>query len=60
LLPRPGPDGLGAARDRDVHRSTESTLTYIHLSGRELSAKLNRSITHLHAQRIDMLTGSDP
>ena len=41
------------------HRSTESTLTYIHLSGRELSAKLNRSITHLHAQRIDMLTGSD-
>ena len=41
------------------HRSTESTLTYIHLSGRELSAKLNRSIMHLHAQRIDMLTGSD-
>jgi integrase len=38
------------------HRSTESTLTYIHLSGRELSAKLNRSMTHLHAQRITMLT----
>jgi site-specific recombinase XerD len=40
------------------HRSTESTLTYIHLSGRELSAKLNRSLTHLHAQRVDMLTGA--
>jgi integrase/recombinase XerD len=39
------------------HRSTESTLTYIHLSGRELSAKLNRSMTHLHAQRISMLGG---
>lgn len=38
------------------HRSTESTLTYIHLSGRELSAKLNRSQTHLHAQRVGMLT----
>jgi integrase/recombinase XerD len=41
------------------HRSTESTLTYIHLSGRELSAKLNRSMTHLHAQRVSMLTSSD-
>jgi site-specific recombinase XerD len=41
------------------HRSTESTLTYIHLSGRELSAKLNRSMTHLHAQRVTMLTAAD-
>jgi site-specific recombinase XerD len=41
------------------HRSTESTLTYIHLSGRELSAKLNRSVTHLHAQRVTMLTAAD-
>jgi integrase/recombinase XerD len=43
------------------HRSTESTLTYIHLSGRDLAEKLNRSMTHLHAQRISMLTaaGSD-
>jgi integrase len=40
------------------HRSTESTLTYIHLSGRELSAKLNRSMTHLHAQRVTMLTAA--
>lgn len=38
------------------HRSTESTLTYIHLSGRELAAKLNRSMIHIHAQRISMLT----
>lgn len=37
------------------HRSTESTLTYIHLSDRELSAKLNRSMTHLHAQRVSTL-----
>ena len=38
------------------HRSTESTLRYIHLSGRDLAAKLNRSMTQLHAQRIAMLT----
>ncbi|MBC7559358.1 MAG: site-specific integrase [Dermatophilaceae bacterium] len=38
------------------HQSTETTLRYIHLSGRELSAQLNRSMTHLHAQRINMLT----
>ena len=41
------------------HRSTESTLTYIHLSGRDLAEKLNRSMTHLHAQRIAMLTAVD-
>jgi integrase len=40
------------------HRSTESTLTYILLSGRELSAKLNRSMTHLHARRVSMLTAA--
>jgi len=34
-------------------------LTYIHLSGRELSAKLNRSMTHLHAQRVTMLAAAD-
>ena len=38
------------------HRSTESTLRYIHLSGRDLAAKLNRSMTQLHAQRVAMLT----
>ena len=38
------------------HRSTESTLRYIHLSGRDLAAKLNCSMAQLHAQRVAMLT----
>jgi integrase/recombinase XerD len=38
------------------HRSTESTMRYIHLSGRELSDKLNRAMTGIHAQRVGMLT----
>jgi integrase/recombinase XerD len=38
------------------HRSTDSTLRYIHLSGRDLAAKLNRSMAHLHAERVSMLT----
>ncbi len=38
------------------HRSTESTMRYIHLSGRELSDKLNRAMTSVHAQRVGMLT----
>lgn len=41
------------------HRSTESTMRYIHLSGRELSARLNASMSHLHAWRIGMLTEAD-
>lgn len=40
------------------HRSTESTLRYIHLSGRDLAAKLNSSMSQLHAQRVAMLTES--
>jgi integrase/recombinase XerD len=40
------------------HRSTDSTLQYIHLSGRELSAKLASSMTHIHAWRVGMLTGA--
>ena len=39
------------------HRSTDSTLQYIHLSGRDLSAKLNSSMAHIHAWRIGMLAG---
>ena len=39
------------------HRSTDSTLQYIHLSGRQLSAKLNSSMAQIHAWRIGMLTG---
>ena len=38
------------------HRSTDSTLRYIHLSGRELSAKLNSSMAQIHAWRVGMLT----
>jgi site-specific recombinase XerD len=40
------------------HRSTESTMRYIHLSGRELSTRLNASMSHLHAWRIGMLTAA--
>ena len=40
------------------HRSTESTLRYIHLSGRDLATKLNRSMTDLHAERVRVLTAS--
>jgi integrase/recombinase XerD len=44
------------------HRSTESTMRYIHLSGRELSERLNASMSHLHAWRVSMITdpGGDP
>jgi integrase/recombinase XerD len=38
------------------HRSTDSTLRYIHLSGRDLSAKLNSSMAQIHAWRVGMLT----
>jgi integrase/recombinase XerD len=38
------------------HRSTDSTLRYIHLSGRELSAKLSSSMSQIHAWRVSMLT----
>jgi site-specific recombinase XerD len=38
------------------HRSTDSTLRYIHLSGRELSDKLGRGMAHIHAWRISLLT----
>lgn len=42
------------------HRSTESTMRYIHLSGRDLSDKLNRAMGGLHAQRVGMLTALAP
>lgn len=40
------------------HRSTDSTLRYIHLSGRDLADKLNRGMEQVHAWRVDMLTRS--
>ena len=41
------------------HASTDSTLRYIHLSGRELSDKLNRGMAEIHAWRISLLSGDD-
>jgi len=38
------------------HQSTASTLQYIHLSGRDLSAKLAAGMADLHAQRVRFLT----
>ena len=38
------------------HRHTDSTLTYIHLSGRDLAGKLASGMEHVHAWRIRMLT----
>jgi integrase/recombinase XerD len=38
------------------HRSTESTLKYIHLSGRDLADKLAKSMDHIHAWRVEQLT----
>jgi site-specific recombinase XerD len=37
------------------HRSMETTLTYVHLSGRELADKLNRGMEQIHGWRVDML-----
>jgi integrase/recombinase XerD len=41
------------------HRHTDSTLRYIHLSGRELDGKLSQGMQHIHARRVQTLTGSD-
>lgn len=37
------------------HRSIESTLRYIHLSGIELASKLERSMNSLHVWRVKMM-----
>jgi hypothetical protein len=37
------------------HRSIQTTLLYIHLSGRDLSAKLAATMAQIHARRIQML-----
>jgi integrase/recombinase XerD len=37
------------------HRSTQTTLQYIHLSGRELAIKLQRSSAEVHAHRVAQL-----
>jgi integrase/recombinase XerD len=40
------------------HRHTDSTLQYIHLSGRDLADKLAAGMQHIHAWRVAML--ADP
>jgi site-specific recombinase XerD len=42
------------------HRSTDSTLRYIHLSGRELSARLHASMAQIHQQRVALLAQTQP
>jgi integrase/recombinase XerD len=37
------------------HRNTDTTLIYIHLSGRDLSDKLNQAMGEIHSWRVDML-----
>ncbi|MFI1330992.1 tyrosine-type recombinase/integrase [Streptomyces sp. NPDC020845] len=37
------------------HRNTDSTMTYIHLSGRDLAEKLNQGMEQIHSWRVDML-----
>ncbi len=37
------------------HRDEQSTLRYIHLSGRDLAAKLERGMAALHAWRVQMM-----
>jgi len=37
------------------HRSLQTTLLYIHLSGRELAAKLERGMAELHAWRVKQI-----
>lgn len=37
------------------HRSTQTTLLYIHLSGRELGAKIEQGMAALHEWRVKML-----
>ncbi|UQA90721.1 tyrosine-type recombinase/integrase [Streptomyces halobius] len=41
------------------HRCTDSTLQYIHLSGRDLADKLNAGMEHIHAWRVQMLAAPD-
>jgi len=58
VLDRPGPVGLGAHAIATFagHTSTDSRLRYIHLSGRELSDKLNCGMAQIHSWRVSMLT----
>jgi integrase/recombinase XerD len=37
------------------HRSIQTTLSYIHLSGRELASKLERGMAEIHAWRTRVM-----
>ena len=39
------------------HRSTDSTLAYIHLSGRDLADKLSRGMEQIHGWRVRTIAG---
>jgi site-specific recombinase XerD len=41
------------------HRNTETTMRYIHLSGRDLAEKLQRGMDQIHAWRIEQLARVD-
>ncbi|MFJ3308333.1 tyrosine-type recombinase/integrase [Streptomyces sp. NPDC086549] len=41
------------------HRHTDTTLQYIHLSGRDLVEKLKSGMDHLHSWRVQMLAEAD-
>jgi integrase/recombinase XerD len=40
------------------HRSVQTTLLYIHLSGRDLSRKLASGMAQIHARRVALLAGN--
>jgi integrase len=40
------------------HRSVQTTLAYIHLSGRELSEKLAKTLAQVDSARLKALTGA--
>jgi integrase/recombinase XerD len=40
------------------HRSVQTTLLYIHLSGRDLARKLTGAMAQIHARRTNMLAGT--
>jgi hypothetical protein len=41
------------------HRGTDSTLAYIHLSGRDLAEKLQHGMEQIHSWRVQILTQLD-
>ena len=57
-LPGSGCRGSGSATTATFagHASLDSTMRYIHLSGRDLSDKLSRGMAQIHQWRVGMLT----